>query len=123
MADADSWLDAMRVAERRGELLAAVDIADRGLVEHPEDLSLQHRSVLALARAGATAEAAKRFQRYGLAASTDEDIAALEARLAKDEALAKSGAERGGRPGGRATCTTPCSRGPAATTRRSTPAA
>ncbi len=94
MADASSWLDAMRVAERRGELLAAVDIADRGLVEHPDDLSLQHRSVLALARAGATAEAAKRFERYGLAASTDEDIAALEARLAKDEALAKSGAER-----------------------------
>ena len=94
MADASSWLDAMRVAERRGELLAAVDIADRGLVEHPDDLSLRHRSVLALARAGATAEAAKRFERYGLAASTDEDIAALEARLAKDEALAKSGAER-----------------------------
>ena len=50
--------------------------------------------MLALARAGATDEAAQRFERHGLAASREEDVAALEARIAKDVALAGSGAER-----------------------------
>src|SRR5437763_15465411 len=75
-------------AERRGELLSAFDLADRGLAEHPDDLWLKHRAVLALARAGSTGEAARRFVEYGLAGVEDEDVAALEARIAKDIALA-----------------------------------
>ena len=105
MADANSWLDAVRVAERRGELLAAVDLAERGLAEHPDDVWLRHRAVLALARAGATEEAAQRFERYGLAASTDEDVAALGARIAKDVALGSRrapSAHAAGRAGARA---------------------
>jgi tetratricopeptide (TPR) repeat protein len=47
-----------------------------------------HRAVLALARAGATQEASKRFGLYGLDAVSDEDVAALGARIAKDRALA-----------------------------------
>jgi hypothetical protein len=80
--------------ERRGELLTAIDLADRGLQEHPDDLWLKHRAVLALARAGATDEAARRFEQYGLAGVPDEDIAALHARIAKDVAFAADGAER-----------------------------
>jgi len=74
--------------------LTAFDLAERGLQEHPEDLWLKHRAVLALARAGATEEAARRFQLYDLAGVQDEDVAALRARIAKDVALAACGAER-----------------------------
>ena len=49
---ASDWLEAVRGAERRGELLTAFDLAEQGLAEHPDDLWLKHRAVLALARAG-----------------------------------------------------------------------
>ena len=84
---ATDWLEAVKDAERRGELLTAVDLAEQGLAERPDDLWLKHRSVLALARAGATEEAARRFERYGLQATEEDDIAALGARIAKDIAL------------------------------------
>jgi hypothetical protein len=88
------WLDAVKFEERRGELLTAFDLAERGLAEHPDDLWLKHRAVMALARAGATEEAARRFEQYSLAGVPDEDIAALHARIVKDLALAAEGAER-----------------------------
>jgi hypothetical protein len=88
------WLDAVRRAERRGELLTAFDLAERGLTQHPDDVALKHRAVLALARTGATEEAARRFDRYGLSTSSDEDISALRARIAKDVALACATGER-----------------------------
>jgi class 3 adenylate cyclase len=84
----------VRDAERRGELLAAVDLAESGLAEQPGDVPLQHRAVLALARAGATAEAQRRFKAYGLDAVGDEDVAALRARIAKDVALSLNGPAR-----------------------------
>lgn len=95
----EEWLEAVEEQERRGELLAAFDLAERGLEEHPGDLGLEHRAVLALARAGATGEAARRFNEYGLGRSEDEDVAALGARIAKDVALAAGGAERSVRAG------------------------
>lgn len=88
------WLDAVSREERRGELLSAFDLADRGLEEHPDDAALKYRAVLALARAGATEEAARRFDLYGLTGSSDEDVSALQARIAKDTALACEGDER-----------------------------
>ncbi len=91
---ASAWLAAVRESERRGELLAAYDIAERGLERYPDDVPLKHRAVLALARAGATEQAQKRFLDYGLADVADEDVAALNARIAKDRALAVNGAER-----------------------------
>src|SRR4051794_40555492 len=87
----DDWHEAVLDAERRGELLTAFDRAERGLEEHPDNLWLKHRAVLALARAGSTGEAARRFAEYGLAGVDDEDVASLEARIAKDEALAGGG--------------------------------
>src|SRR5947209_14851229 len=76
----------------------AFDLAERALAEHPDDLWLKHRAVLALARAGSTGEAARRFVEYGLGGVEDEDVAALEARIAKDIALAApdAAARRGG---------------------------
>ena len=91
---AATWLAAVGREERRGELLSAFDIAERGLEQHPDDVALKHRAVLALARAGATEEAGRRFDRYGLKGSSDEEVAALQARIAKDIALACEGGER-----------------------------
>jgi hypothetical protein len=96
MSSVAAWLEAVRNAERRGELLSAFDLAERGLAEHPNDIWLKHRAVLALARAGATEQATSRFAEYGLGAvETDpEDVAALRARIAKDVALAATGEQR-----------------------------
>lgn len=88
------WIEAVRDAERRGELLSAFDLAERGLQEHPDDLWLRHRAVLALARAGSTGEARRRFDDYGLAEVEEEDVRALGARIAKDVALTAPGADR-----------------------------
>jgi tetratricopeptide (TPR) repeat protein len=88
------WLDAVRREERRGELLTAFDLAERGLEQHPAEVTLKHRAVLALARTGATEEAARRFDQYGLARIRDEEVAALQARIAKDRALACDGDHR-----------------------------
>src|SRR3954449_4510101 len=87
----DPAREAVLEAERRGELLMAFDLAERGLAERPDDIWLKHRAVLALARAGSTGEAARRFAEYGLAGVEDEDVAALEARIAKDQAIAAGG--------------------------------
>jgi class 3 adenylate cyclase len=86
----ERWRAAVRDAERRGELLSAFDLAERGLAVHPDDIWLKHRAVLALARAGATEQAALRFAEYGLAdgEADHEEIASLRARIAKDVALA-----------------------------------
>ena len=88
---ADPARAAVLEAERRGEMLMAFDLAERALAEHPDDLWLKHRAVLALARTGSTGEAARRFAEYGLSEIEDEDVAALGARIAKDEALAAGG--------------------------------
>lgn len=83
------WRELVLDAERRGEVLSAVDLAERGLEQHPEDLWLRHRAVLGLARSGSTGEAARRFTEYELDRVADEeDVGALAARIAKDEALA-----------------------------------
>jgi hypothetical protein len=93
-AGSDEWFAAVRDAERRGELLDAVDLAERGLAVYPDDLRLRHRAVLALARAGATGEAARRFSAYRLDTVDDGEVAALGARIAKDAALSLEGTAR-----------------------------
>ncbi len=94
MTDPAAWLAQVRQLEARGELLLAYDTALHGLEEHPGDLRLRHRAVLNLAKAGATANAESEFARLGLNDCDDGDVAALEARIAKDRALDASGTER-----------------------------
>lgn len=91
---AAAWRDAVLDAERRAELLDAFDLASRGLEEHPGDPDLRYRAVLALARTGSTGEAARQFAALELASVDTEDVAALQARIQKDEALAVEGDER-----------------------------
>lgn len=86
----------------RTEYLAAFDLADRALADQPDDPVLQHLALLALARAGATDTAAERLHRSGLLDRADElpvalaeDMLALEARIAKDRALAAPTSVRG----------------------------
>ena len=74
--------------------LAAHDIAARGLEEHPGDVGLAYRAVLALARTGATYEAERRFNELGLSEIDSEDVSALAARIQKDRSLAAMGDER-----------------------------
>ncbi len=88
---ATEWLEAVRREERRGEFLAEFDLASRGLELYPDDVWLKHRAVLALARAGSTNEAARRFSELGLDAVDNEEIAALRAWIEKDVALSADG--------------------------------
>jgi len=91
----------VREALGRGEYLEAFDRSERVSAEHPDDIRLRYLGVLALARAGAAQRAAQLLQPLcetvgasaGLAPDLAEDVAALEARLTKDEALA-SGSQR-----------------------------
>ncbi len=94
MPTGSEWLDRVTAAERRGELLTAFDLAERALEEHPSDVALRHRAVLDLARAGSTEQAAARFEEYALGEVDDEDVRSLQARIAKDVALAADGADR-----------------------------
>jgi len=96
------WLAEVTRRERDGELFRAYDIAMQGLIEHPDALALKHQAVLCLASTGATRQAAEKFAALELDAAIENapncrlrmDIATLKARLAKDHALARSGAER-----------------------------
>jgi len=88
------YLALCAVEERSGDWLGAHDVATRGLAEFPDDVGLQHRAVLALARSGATTRAAEVYAALGLGRHAGEDVAALGARIAKDVALAAPRAER-----------------------------
>jgi class 3 adenylate cyclase/tetratricopeptide (TPR) repeat protein len=90
------WLAAVKACEREGTLFKAFDLAVQGLETHPDDVSLKHRAVLCLARAGATELAQRKYNAFGLGAEAldNEDVAALGARLLKDAALSSSGEDR-----------------------------
>jgi class 3 adenylate cyclase/tetratricopeptide (TPR) repeat protein len=98
----DAWIAEIRDANARGELLQALDLADHALEDFPENPMLRYSAVLALARAGATQQARNRYDRFKLgelvgAGGHDSfltDVAALDARIAKDEALEETGRRR-----------------------------
>jgi len=84
---ASEWVTVVKAAERDGEFFRAYDAARQGLSEHPDDLLLRHRAVLALARSGATEQAQALYRELGLEGRQETDIPELEARLLKDVAL------------------------------------
>ena len=109
------WIESAKDAER-GELLAAVDIAEPGLGEHS-------RTSCGSSTVGARPRARRRDRRRRRSASSataslpsqEEDIAALRrADRQGPRARRRSGAERDARrPGARATCTKRSTRAPA----------
>lgn len=97
-----AWISEIHDANARGELLQAFDLADRALEEFPDDAVLRYNAVLALARAGAIRQARARYDRFKLGDLIADrpidtfltDVAALDARIAKDEALEETGSRR-----------------------------
>ena len=86
---------------KRGELLAAYDRASELLDRDPTDPVLRYLAALALARAGAVRPAGAELSKLDAdrMAELDSprlagDVAALQARLVKDQALGHSGATR-----------------------------
>jgi len=85
---ASEWLASVKSAEADGEFFRAYDTARQGLAQHPDDLALRHRAVLALARSGATKHAQVLYRELRLGGCQEKDVPELEARLFKDVALA-----------------------------------
>jgi Tetratricopeptide Repeats-Sensor/Adenylate and Guanylate cyclase catalytic domain len=88
------WLAQIEAANKDAEFLRSADLAVRALAFHQDDIWLRYHHVLALARSGARNRAQQLFREYGLNYRTDEDTAALGARLAKDFAVSGHGADR-----------------------------
>src|ERR1700733_9005625 len=103
-SSAPEWLATVRHSESAAELFLAYDLAQQGLAHFPDDIALKHRAVLCLASTGASSRAAEEFRRLKLDQIAEHpsdispllafDIASLEARLLKDEAVATSSPDR-----------------------------
>ncbi len=98
----DAWLKLVRHEMDRGDNIVAYNLGLDAMSEYPDVLALEHATVLALARSGATGQAQqllttlKLSDKAGRAAADalGEDVAALAARLAKDRAFAVTGDNR-----------------------------
>jgi adenylate cyclase len=97
------WSQLSEQSEKSGDYLGACDTALLGLEQHPQARELQYRAILNLSRTGANKRAKQLWLRYGLQADLvkaarrgglDENIAALGARLDREEAYASEDAQR-----------------------------
>ena len=97
------WSQLSAQSEKSGNYLGACDYALLGLEQHPEARELQYRAILNLSRTGANRRAQQLWARYRLQANLDneprngyleENIAALGARLDREEAFASAAAQR-----------------------------
>lgn len=100
----EQWSQLSAHAEKSGNYLGACDTALLGLEQHPEAGELQYRAILNLSRAGAKGRARELWTRYDLRANLDketleagsfkENIAALGARLDREDAFAAAPPQR-----------------------------
>jgi len=97
------WSQLSAQRERSGDYLGAFDAAFLGLEQHPAARDLQYRAVLNLSRTGANKRARELWRQYGLQDNSDEkipnaalelNIAALSARLDREEALVATAEQR-----------------------------
>jgi class 3 adenylate cyclase len=97
------WSQLSETSEKSGNYLGACDAALLGLEQHPESRELQYRAILNLSRTGANKRAQQLWTRYRLQANLDkaslngnfeENIAALGARLDREQAYAGDVTER-----------------------------
>lgn len=100
---AEYWSQLSANWEKSGNYLGACDAVLLGLEQHPEARELQYRAILNLSRTGANKRAKQLWIRYRLQADLDktplndrleENIAALGARLDREEAYAGDAAQR-----------------------------
>lgn len=87
MIDADSVFDEVCALQAEGQYLVAHDRAAAALEAGADHDGLRHRAVLVLAQAGASRSALRLFKRLGMDRIAWPEIAALGARLVKDQAL------------------------------------
>ena len=99
----ESWVQLCDKWEASGNYLGACDAALLGLEQHPEARALQYRAVLNLSRSGASKHARHVWMQYRLQPKLDdpsfrggleENIAALGARLDREEAHLGNPAQR-----------------------------
>lgn len=99
----EHWSRLSAQRERSGDYLGALDAAFFGLEQHPTARDLQYRAILNLSRTGANKRARELWRRYGLQANLDKgtanadleaNIAALGARLDREEALVAAASQR-----------------------------
>lgn len=99
----ESWVQLSDQREAAGNYLGACDAAVLGLEQHPQARALQYRAVLNLSRSGASKHARQLWRQYRLQPHLDdpsfrggleENIAALGARLDREEAYLSDAAER-----------------------------
>jgi hypothetical protein len=97
------WSQLSAQGEKSGNYLGACDNALLGLEQHPNSRELQYRAILNLSRIGANKRAQKLWVDCGLKENLDngtsddkleENIAALGARLDREEAFASDAAHR-----------------------------
>jgi hypothetical protein len=99
----EDWLQEAVRREKSGDYLGACDAALLGLEQHPSARELQYRAVLNLSRIGANKRARQLWSGYQLRSNLDRevdegglerDIAALGARLDREEAVSSDAASR-----------------------------
>jgi class 3 adenylate cyclase len=99
----EHWSELSAQCEKSGDYLGAFDAAFLGLEQHPNARELQYRAILNVSRTGANKRAKQLWHLYGLSANPDEgspnaaldeNIAALGARLDREEAFAASGTQQ-----------------------------
>jgi class 3 adenylate cyclase len=97
------WSQSSAQCEKSGDYLGAFDAAFLGLEQHPNARELQYQAILNLSRSGASKRARQLWNQYGLRANLDEtapnvnleqNIAALGARLDREEALVAATRQR-----------------------------
>jgi class 3 adenylate cyclase len=99
----EHWSQLSAAAERVGNYLGACDTALIGLEQHPQSRELQYRAILNLSRTGAVKGARQLWIEHRLQpnfaagrgeGNLEENIAALGARLDREEAYTADAAER-----------------------------
>jgi class 3 adenylate cyclase len=102
----EGWARLSDQREASGNYLGACDAALLGLEQHPEARELQYRAVLNLSRIGASKRARQLWMHYRLRShladssfrgGLEENIAALGARLDREEAYVGDAAQRSAR--------------------------
>lgn len=91
---ANLWKGRVVPPRRGGDFLGTYDAAMRGIAEGPPSAALRQQAIVALASSGALPKARAMLIKLKTDGVQDDDVTALEARLAREHALAAEDDER-----------------------------